>query len=343
MTSEELCRNIPWPGEKKYEEFPMPSQILKPGTLWKSVTQRTASALRCGALRPLPTTSEHIHQANIAFRVHVLAPPGRTPPAERKPTKYNVARGGSVNPFLPYEKELFVANLSPTHVCLLNKFPGIAHHVLILPRAFEEQQAPLTMDDFEALWTCMAEYEGLGFYNGGRRAGASQRHKHLQVIPLPFTQTGLATPIEPALERVVYDGTIGSSPAFPFVHAVAKLHADSLSSPARAARITYELYHTMLRAVGVRYEKASAGKECLEPYNMLITRRWMFLVPRSKEDYAGISVNALGFAGALLVSNAAQLALLKHAGPLTALTHVAIPSPTSRDENRSRVSEEESG
>lgn len=304
----------------------MSLQILKPGTLWQHVTDRTAQALRCGALQPLPTTSEYMHQANITFLVRLLSALDRTPPAGQKPARQSVAQGSCANPFLPYEKELFVADLSSTHLCLLNKFPAVAHHLLIIPRAFAEQDAPLTVDDFEALWTCMAGYEGLGFYNGGGRAGASQHHKHLQMIPLPLTPTGPATPIDPALERTVYAGPIGTSSAFPFVHAVAKVEEEGLVSPARAARTTYERYHTMLRAVGVQNKKTQTGGERLEPYNLLMTRKWMFLVPRSKEDFAGISINALGFAGALLVSNAAQLALLKHVGPLTALRHVAVPS-----------------
>jgi ATP adenylyltransferase len=58
-------------------------------------------------------------------------------------------------------------------------------------------------------------------------------------------------------------------------------------------------------------------------YNLLLTRRWMLLTPRVAESYAGISVNALGFAGCLLVHDRQQLALLKHVGPMTVLQQVA--------------------
>jgi len=38
------------------------------------------------------------------------------------------------------------------------------------------------------------------------------------------------------------------------------------------------------------------------PYNLLATRRWMLVVPRRQERYEKISVNALGFAGSLFVT-----------------------------------------
>jgi ATP adenylyltransferase len=49
------------------------------------------------------------------------------------------------------------------------------------------------------------------------------------------------------------------------------------------------------------------------------------LVPRSQECFEGISINALGFGGALLVKNATQLAVLRTHGPMTALQRVALP------------------
>ena len=88
--------------------------------------------------------------------------------------------GRHFDPFLPYEPEMFVADISPTHVCLLNKFNVIDHHLLVVTRAFEEQDAAINAADFAALWACMAEVDGLAFYNAGKLAGASQRHKHLQ-------------------------------------------------------------------------------------------------------------------------------------------------------------------
>jgi sulfate adenylyltransferase (ADP) / ATP adenylyltransferase len=51
----------------------------------------------------------------------------------------------------------------------------------------------------------------------------------------------------------------------------------------------------------------------------------MLFVPRSQECIEGISINALGFAGALLVKDEQQLNRLKTWGPMTALQQVAMP------------------
>ena len=49
----------------------------------------------------------------------------------------------------------------------------------------------------------------------------------------------------------------------------------------------------------------------------------MLLVPRSRESYAAIAVNALGFAGALLARTDEQIGVIKNRGPLTLLQNVA--------------------
>jgi ATP adenylyltransferase/5',5'''-P-1,P-4-tetraphosphate phosphorylase II len=43
-------------------------------------------------------------------------------------------------------------HLSGTHTLLLNKFNIVAHHVLVVTRAFEPQTDPLNLQDFAATW-----------------------------------------------------------------------------------------------------------------------------------------------------------------------------------------------
>ena len=61
----------------------------------------------------------------------------------------------------------------------------------------------------------------------------------------------------------------------------------------------------------------------LPPYNLLTTRDWMMLVPRARAESHGINVNAMGFAGSLLVKNTEQLQRLQELGPLELLRQVA--------------------
>lgn len=80
-----------------------------------------------------------------------------------------------------------------------------------------------------------------------------------------------------------------------------------------------ENYAALLDGVGLG--KASDERR---KYNLLATLRWMMLVPRSREHFEGISINALGFAGELLVMDRDQLATILRHGPMAALEAVAI-------------------
>ena len=157
--------------------------LLEPGTLWKSIQETTELALQSGALKSIPTELEIIEQVGIKFVIRILANLNRKEADKEKQEQQTSRTGKEFNPFLPYEKDLFVADISDTHVCILNKFNVVDFHLLIITRIFEEQESLLTLEDFTAMWTCLGEFEGLVFYNGGKLAGASQRHKHLQIVP----------------------------------------------------------------------------------------------------------------------------------------------------------------
>ena len=60
-----------------------------------------------------------------------------------------------VNPFLPYDEDLWVRHLSATHTLLLNKFNVVAHHLICVTRAFERQTEPLNAADLGATWQAM--------------------------------------------------------------------------------------------------------------------------------------------------------------------------------------------
>jgi sulfate adenylyltransferase (ADP) / ATP adenylyltransferase len=293
--------------------------LLQPGSLWTSVIEQTNYALECGALLSLPTEYTFVEQGGVRFLVRTLANLNR----KREAKKATKALGKAFNPFLPYEEDLFVADISQTHLCLLNKYNVANYHLLIITREFEEQETLLTLHDFEALWACMAEFEGLAFYNAGKTAGASQRHKHLQLVPLPLAPEGPPIPIEPLLTTAIFQGSVGRVSGLPFVHGFAELDASLAESPLKAAAAAFAHYHALLQAVGL----SNSMPENKQPgaYNLLVTRRWIFLVPRLQEDFESISVNSLGFAGALLVRNEQQMERLKNYGPLNVLKSVALP------------------
>lgn len=284
--------------------------LLKPGTLWPALLERTAHARDRMAILAIPTEPEVIEQSGVVFQVRVI-----TALAMKALT---TAAKSNNDPFLPYDPDLFVTDVSPTHVALLNKFNVVDHHLVIVTRSFEQQEALLTREDCAALLACLAEIDGLGFYNAGPAAGASQRHKHLQLIPLSALPEA-RLPIQPLLRSVKMAGATGLVPGLPFLHAYAPMDQAWLDPQRDGASSLLDCYRSLLRSLDLSVEAPSI------PYNLLITRQWLLLVPRSQEFFEGISINALGFAGALLVKDAAQLATLRKQGPMTALQHVALP------------------
>jgi ATP adenylyltransferase len=203
------------------------------------------------------------------------------------------------------------------------------HHLLIITRDYEDQETFLTLKDFEALCICLNEFNGLGYYNGGEEAGASQSHKHLQIVPLPLTPEGPDVPIEPLLATARFKDGLGTIPAFPFLHVLAVFNRNIVKNSSNAARDCFDLYGQMLRQVIMEPPDAEKLKKQSGPYCLLIAREWMLLVPRSCEFFESISINSLGFAGALLVRNREQLELLRKSGPMKALQSVALPGKGS--------------
>lgn len=262
-----------------------------------------------------------IEDEGIGFGIHVAEGIHRKIDATRD------QRRTQTNPFLPYEEEMFVADLSDTHVCLLNKFTVVPHHVLMVTREYASQDSALDVDDFRALWRCLVEIDGLAFYNGGRDAGASQPHKHFQLVPLPLEPHPNRVPIAPWLARVELgapDATgarLGRIPGLPFRHVFAD--TSRIARLARGAsdglRAAAEASASLFRAMGG--ESATAGTPA---YNLLATRDWMLFVARSRSRVGEIPMNALGYAGSLLVLDEGGLADLTRRRPMSVLAGAAV-------------------
>ena len=303
--------------------------LLEPGTLWQRLMDQTEFALDCGALQSIATNYELLEVEDIQFLVRILVNLQRKNEAKKEQKKREKSSGKNFNPFLPYEEDLFVSDLTDTHLCLLNKFNAVDHHLLMITRDFEEQENQLNLADFLAVVLTLREVEGLVFYNSGKLAGASQRHKHLQLVPLPLVPQGLSLPISPWITDIFLKQEIHIIPQFPFINAIAACPDICSTNPLEIAPILLEKYQQLLDKTDLDPQKS--GKPA--PYNLLMTREWMMVIPRSKESYKNISINSLGFAGALLVRNAEQMEQLKKIGPLTFLEKVGIKKTNSEVRN----------
>jgi ATP adenylyltransferase len=296
--------------------------VMEKGALWQRIAATTKHALAVHALLPVATSHSFVEEQGVRYFVRVLESLRRKDEARREHV-LKAKTGPDVSPFLPPERDLTVGSITDSHIAILNKYNVVENHLLIVTRRFEDQNMLLTPQDFEALWRCLAEYESLGFYNGGREAGASQQHKHLQVVPLPLAPEGPRIPVEPLLTAVSgYDPV--SVPGFPFLHAFARLDEERAGSPADAARESYRLYCALLKQAGMKLPAASGATLQSAPYCLLVTRTWMLLVPRSREYFGDISLNSLAYAGSFFVRNEEQLGRLKAYGLMNALRFAAI-------------------
>ncbi|MCM1984241.1 ATP adenylyltransferase family protein [Lyngbya confervoides] len=284
-----------------------------PGSLWPKLRARSQQALASEALQPISTYPEWVEQDGFTFLVRVVENLQRKDQVQKK----RLAHDPTFNPFLPYEPAMFVADISPTHLVLLNKFKVMDHHFLIVTREFVAQETWLTAQDFAALAWALAEVDGLGFYNSDAIAGASQRHKHLQVVPKPLAPGGPSIPLEPVIAAAI--AAHESQAQLPFSHGLSGLpppavgtdadqNQDVLSLDAFSQEL-YARYGQLMQRLNLGHPETD--DRSLGSYNLLVTRQWMMVVPRSQEGYTGLSINALGFAGALLVRNRDQLQQLQ--------------------------------
>ncbi len=292
------------------------TQPFLTGTLWSQVRDTFDNALEIGALQPIPTDYSWVAQGEIPFLVRVVDNLRRKELAKERRNKglpQIKKKNQDFNPFLPYDPDLFVCNLSSTHLVLLNKFNVMDHHILIVTRAFEEQSNWLNLHDFEAFNLAAQEMDGLGFYNAGTLAGASQRHKHLQLVPTPLAPEGPSLPFSPWIDTAAAAG-LERSPELPFQHAIALIPASY------DGKLLFDIYCQLMLSTGMGHPQTSDQPQ--GAYNLLITRQWMMAVPRTQEKFEGISINSLGFSGAMLVKSNKQLLELKELGPMNILKAV---------------------
>jgi len=290
----------------------------KAGSLWERLKAQSTHGLAVGALQSIETHTETVEDSGLRFRIHILANLSRKEKARQQQGKTAPA-----NPFLPYEPDLYVCDISSTHLCLLNKFNVVDHHFLIVTRQFEPQESWLNQADFEAIARCLLEVKGLVFFNGGQDAGASQPHKHVQIVPQPKSMTDF--PLDEVIQSAMEQGNISQSSQLPFRHAILPMPSAGHQQPTEAAETVatalLSRYRTLLAAVGITNTNSWQDAQTA-PYNFLCTQKWMMVVPRSQEKHADISVNSLGFAGSLLVKNQDKLQQLKATGPLQLLQTV---------------------
>jgi ATP adenylyltransferase len=265
--------------------------------LLRKATEVTVAASASGALVPLDTTLTHLMgDGGSRFELrHLLS---ATP-------KHLRASGPKPNPFLPWDQRLEVDRIGDSHVVILNKYPVQTSHMLLITQDWQPQTGWLSMEDWRSLARIDATTTGLWFFNSGPDAGASQPHRHLQLLPRAAGERICAR--DDWFRRCAQNTTMSAQ--------------DPLLRSSRVAAISstltgetlQQLYLALADDLGLGHPTTD---DCPRgAYNLLLSRQWMAIVRRRREGIRGFSVNALGFAGSLLGTDASDRQWIQRSGP----------------------------
>lgn len=296
-------------------------------TNWiEAIDARSAAALASGALVPVQAEQVEMEDAGMRFIVRwVSSLAAKDASKAAAAVKVEGARddktvaipGGPRDPNFNPDPELTVGPVGDAHVAILNKFPLCARHLVLARRAFEEQLLPLARSDFAALAALMVEAGGIGLYNGGTAAGASQRHKHVQWMPDDAGNASLRLFV-PGLPAGLAEQGVATHAALSMRHCFVRVRCGRGEAVEDAADSLHAGFERARAELGLE-----AGEDgLLPPFNLLAGEGWLLAIPRRREHFEGISMSAVCFGGTLYTRHREQIEAIRAVGPLRALAAV---------------------
>lgn len=280
-----------------------------------AVDERSAGARASGDLLPIQAEETVIEDAGLRFIVRWVSSLAVKDAA--KVTLPGGPRDPNFNPFLAPEPALTVGPVGEHHVAILNKFPVCDRHLVLARRTFEEQLIPLALIDFNALALVMGEYGGLGFYNGGAPAGASQRHKHVQWIPTAEGNASMRL-LAAGLPGDTAEQGLVRHPALSMKHCCVRVSNAKGTPVELAAQGMHAAFKRACSELGLGTDESGL----LPSFNLLAGDGWLMVVPRSREHFDEVSINALSYGGTLYVRRPEQVEAIRATGPLRVLAAV---------------------
>ncbi|KAK7736965.1 bifunctional AP-4-A phosphorylase/ADP sulfurylase [Cytospora paraplurivora] len=169
------------------------SHFQAPGKLPELVKSRFINAKANGDIHFYPTQVTVLSPASVPFQLRfspTLAIKPKGPPPSPN-------TGKPIDPFESPPLASRIGEVGDDHTLLLNKFAIVPEHFLVITNSFEKQTDLLQAGDLAATYACIKAYreEGLelfAFFNSGPHSGASQPHRHLQLLPVERMRDGLA-------------------------------------------------------------------------------------------------------------------------------------------------------
>ena len=153
---------------------------MKSESIWSKALEISRKAVNCGAVIPLNTIKYKSSEECCDFELRFLKSPI---------PKYLIEYGPKRNPFIPWDSRLQIQPINDKHTLILNKYPVQIGHMLLITNTWKPQNGWLNKDDFEAIQNVDNDTTGLWFFNSSKEAGASQPHRHFQLLPRHYNES----------------------------------------------------------------------------------------------------------------------------------------------------------
>ena len=176
-------------------------------------------------------------------------------------------------------------------------------HILLITNTWKPQNGWLDINDWLAIQKVNKDTSGLWFFNSSPIAGASQPHRHFQL--LRRSKDEISCPRDKWFLEKIINKDSNSKLNKNIIVSKFNFIENSLS--------LFELYLELSKKIGLG--DPINNKNPLYPYNILITNRWIAIIKRSNDHIHGFSINGLGFAGYLLVTEKSDINYLNKFGP----------------------------
>ena len=262
---------------------------------WEKALQKTKISINSKSLFPLQTNdiTKNLYKGND-FIIREL---------DITKFKKNTSIGPKINPFKPWDNILEIDSIGKYHQLILNKYPVQLGHILLITNEWKEQNGWIDIKDWEAIKEVNNDTTGLWFFNSAPLAGASQPHRHIQLLRREPLE--LSCPREKWI--LDFNNVKNKNQRF-----CKNLLLKKFSKTLNEENI-HQIYKDLSYKLGLGDPRVD--KKPKYPYNLIFTNRWMLLIKRKIDNLYGISVNALGFAGYILVTEKSDIKYLKKFGP----------------------------
>ena len=270
---------------------------MKSESIWSKALEISREAVNCGAVIPLNTIKYKSSDEYCDFELRFLKSPI---------PKFLKEYGPKPNPFIPWDSRLQIQTINNKHTLILNKYPVQIGHILLITNSWKPQNGWLNEDDFEAIINVDNDTTGLWFFNSSKESGASQPHRHFQLLPRHINEI-----ICPRYEWFcsLLNNKIDTNSEISHCISIRPRNKNKNTS----SNDLFNSYKSMVNEMNIG--EINLINKPLKPYNLLITSEWIALITRKTDRSNGFSINALGFAGYFLGTKRSDVDTLIKFGP----------------------------